>query len=126
MKLLLDSHAVIWWLEGGGRLTADARDAVADPANDVFYSAVTPWEFSIKEAAGKLTIDWARLDVLVADNGFLPLPISAAHGAAAGRLPPHHGDPFDRMLIAQAMIEGLTIVTHDRRFAAYEAAVLWT
>lgn len=85
-------------------------------------SAATAWEISIKEAAGKLRVPDAMESHLARE--FEALPITAAHAWAAGRLPPHHDDPFDRMLIAQAMVEGLTVITHDRRFNAYDIPVL--
>jgi PIN domain nuclease of toxin-antitoxin system len=124
VRLLLDTHALLWWLADEG-LTDQARDAIADPANLVMVSAASAWEISIKKALGKLSAP-DDLDHQVDQSGFIPLPISIAHGMAAGQLPRHHDDPFDRMLIAQALAEGLTIVTHDKRFAGYEVATLKT
>lgn len=124
MRLLLDTHALLWWLADEG-LTDQARDAIADPANLVMVSAATAWEISIKKALGKLSAP-DDLEQQIRDSGFLPLPISVAHGIAAGQLPRHHDDPFDRMLIAQAYAEGLTIVTRDKRFADYNLAMLRT
>ena len=124
MRLLLDTHALLWWLADES-LTDQARDAIADPANLVMVSAASAWEISIKKALGKLTAP-DDLERQVHESGFTPLPISMAHGTAAGQLPRRHDDPFDRMLIAQAFAEGLTIVTHDKRFAEYEVAVLPT
>lgn len=124
MRLLLDTHALLWWLADEG-LTDQARDAIADPANLIMVSAATAWEISIKKALGKLSAP-DDLEQQIRDSGFLPLPISVAHGIAAGQLPRHHDDPFDRMLIAQAYAEGLTIVTRDKRFADYNLAMLRT
>lgn len=124
MRLLLDTHALLWWLADEG-LSDQARDAVADPANLVMVSAVSAWEISIKKAVGKLTAP-DDLERQVDEGGFVPLSISIAHGIAAGELPRHHDDPFDRMLIAQAFAEELTIVTHDKRFADYDVATLST
>jgi len=124
VRLLLDTHALLWWLADES-LTDQARDAIADPANLVMVSAASAWEISIKKALGKLTAP-DDLERQVHESGFTPLPISMAHGTAAGQLPRRHDDPFDRMLIAQAFAEGLTIVTHDKRFAEYEVAVLPT
>ena len=124
MRLLLDTHALLWWLADES-LTDQARDAIADPANLVMVSAASAWEISIKKALGMLTAP-DDLERQVHESGFTPLPISMAHGTAAGQLPRRHDDPFDRMLIAQAFAEGLTIVTHDKRFAEYEVAVLPT
>ena len=122
MRLLLDTHALLWWLADEG-LTTRARDAIADPANVVVVSAASAWEISIKKALGKLAAP-DDLEQQVHAGGFLPLPISIAHGVAAGQLARHHEDPFDRMLIAQASAEGLTIVTRDKRFNEYGVALL--
>ncbi len=124
MRLLLDTHALLWWLVDEG-LSDQARDAIADPANLVMVSAVSAWEISIKKALGKLTAP-DDLERQVNEGGFGSLSISIAHGIAAGELPRHHDDPFDRMLIAQAFAEELTIVTHDKRFADYDVATLPT
>jgi PIN domain nuclease of toxin-antitoxin system len=122
VRLLLDTHALLWWLADEG-LTAGAREAIADPANLVAVSAASAWEISIKKALGKLTAP-DDLEEQVRAGGLTPLPISIAHGLAAGQLPRHHEDPFDRMLIAQALAEQLTIVTRDERFADYGVALL--
>jgi PIN domain nuclease of toxin-antitoxin system len=124
MRLLLDTHALLWWLADKG-LTDQARDAIADPANLVMVSAASAWEISIKKALGKLTAP-DDIEQQVDDGGFTPLPISITHGLAAGQLPRHHDDPFDRMLIAQAFAEGLTIVTHYKRFKDYDVPMLAT
>ena len=124
MRLLLDTHALLWWLADEG-LTDQARDAIADPANLVMVSAASACEISIKKALGKVSAP-DDLERQVDESGFSPLPISIAHALAAGQLPRHHDDPFDRMLIAQAFAEGLIIVTHDKRFADYNAATLPT
>jgi PIN domain nuclease of toxin-antitoxin system len=122
LKLLLDTHALIWWAEGRP-MDAAARTAIGSPDSTRFLSAVSVWEAEIKVAVGKLKIHFdPATDPL--DQGFEPLPITLAHAAAAGRLPPHHGDPFDRMLVAQAQLEGLTIVTRDPVFDRYPVAVL--
>lgn len=122
MRLLLDTNALLWWLAGEG-LTGQAREAIADPANPVAVSAVSAWEISIKKALGKLAAP-DDLEHQVQAGGFTPLPITIAHGIAAGQLGRHHDDPFDRMLIAQALAEGLTIVTRDKRFVDYGVALL--
>jgi PIN domain nuclease of toxin-antitoxin system len=122
VRLLLDTHALLWWLADEG-LTSQARDAIADPAALVVVSAVSAWEISIKKALGKLVAP-DDLEHQVQAGGFMRLPISIAHGVAAGQLVRHHEDPFDRMLIAQAYAEGLTIVTRDKRFADYGVALL--
>lgn len=122
MRLLLDTHALLWWLADEG-LSAQARDAIADPANFVAVSAASAWEISIKKALGKLVAP-DDLEQQVKAGGFAALPISIAHAVTAGTLARHHEDPFDRVLIAQAFGEGLTIVTRDRRFKDYGVALL--
>jgi PIN domain nuclease of toxin-antitoxin system len=122
VRLLLDTHALLWWLADEA-LTAQARDAIADPANLVVVSAASAWEISIKKALGKLAAP-DDLEQQLQAGGLVPLPISIAHGVAAGQLPRHHEDPFDRMLIAQAFAEGLTIMTRDKRFDDYGVALL--
>ena len=122
MRLLLDTHALLWWLADEG-LNSQAREAIADPDNLVAVSAASAWEISIKQAFGKLTAP-DDLEQQLQAGGFTALPISIAHGIAAGRLPRHHEDPFDRVLIAQAMAEGMTIVTRDKRFDNYAVALL--
>lgn len=122
MRLLLDTTALLWWLADEG-LTPQARDAIADPGNLVVVSAVSAWEISIKKALGKLAAP-DDLEHQVQAGGFTPLPITIAHGVAAGQLARHHDDPFDRMLIAQALAEGLTIVTRGKRFSDYSVALV--
>jgi len=124
VRLLLDTRALLWWLADEG-LSSQTRDAIADPANLVAVSAASAWEIAIKKALGKLTAP-DDLEQQVHAGGFVPLPINIAHGIAAGQLPRHHDDPFDRMLIAQALAEGLTIVTRDKRFEDYGVALMPT
>ncbi|MDQ3733312.1 MAG: type II toxin-antitoxin system VapC family toxin [Actinomycetota bacterium] len=121
MRLLLDTHVLIWWLEGGDRLTPDLIERLEARDTSTAVSAATVWEIEIMRALGKLDAPDDLLDQVTA-SGFAQLPISAAHAVAAGRLPRHHDDPFDRMLIAQALAEQRTIVTRDRRFAQYGVA----
>jgi PIN domain nuclease of toxin-antitoxin system len=122
----LDSHAFLWWLAEDPKLKAEARQAVANPVSVVHVSAATIWELSIKAALGKLELDGADLAEEIEANDFVELPITARHSLAAAALPRHHEDPFDRMLIAQAQSEGLTIVTRDSAFRAYGVSVLPT
>ena len=123
MTLLLDTHVFLWALGEHPALGADAREVIRDPSIDVFLSPVTPWEIEIKRATGKLDIDADYL-AAAAESRFAPLAITLAHGIEAGRLPMHHRDPFDRMLVAQARTESLTIVTSDPRIAQYDVAIL--
>jgi PIN domain nuclease of toxin-antitoxin system len=125
MDLLLDSHVFLWWDANDRQLGGSVRDAIADPKNRVFVSAATIWEVALKRALGKLAFSGV-LSSAVAANGFSDLPISAEHAERAAMLPPHHRDPFDRMLIAQSMLGGHAIVTHDRAFGPYGVPCLWT
>jgi PIN domain nuclease of toxin-antitoxin system len=128
VRLLLDSHALVWWLLGDNALPAHARAAIADTGAEVFISAVTAWELSIKFALGKLPTARALVadfDAIVAREGFRELMITVMHGRNAGVLPMFHKDPFDRMLIAQAMAERLVLVSNEVIFDAYGVARLW-
>ncbi|GAB2578975.1 type II toxin-antitoxin system VapC family toxin [Kribbella endophytica] len=117
-RLLLDTHVVLWWLSDNYELSVGVKDLI-DTELEVYVSGASLWEISIKTAAGKLTMPADWLDV-VGQSGLLELPIRAQHAAEAGRLPPLHRDPFDRMLIAQAQCEQLTLVTRDQQIHAYE------
>lgn len=122
MRLLLDTHAVLWWL-AGEPIAPPAKEAIAEPTNDVFVSAAAVWEIAIKRAIGKLILDGSVVSALDA-GGLDPLPITARHAEEAGALPPHHRDPFDRMLIAQARLDGLTVVTRDPMFDRYAVSTM--
>lgn len=122
MSLLLDTQVVLWWL-GDMELGADAVARIADKDTLVAVSAASVWEIEIKRSIGKLEAPHGISDAVTA-AGFEPLAVDLAHAESAGALPLHHRDPFDRMLVAQAQIEGLTIVTRDPSFAAYDVATL--
>jgi PIN domain nuclease of toxin-antitoxin system len=123
VSLLLDTHILLWWLSDDPLLPTAARTAIASPDNEVIVSAATAWEIAIKRAAGRLEAPDDLLDALKT-NDFVTLSITPAHALAAGGLPPHHSDPFDRMLIAQARADNLTLVTVDRRFPQYDVQLL--
>jgi PIN domain nuclease of toxin-antitoxin system len=123
VRILLDTHILLWWLGDDGQLPGPAAVTIADPDNEVVVSAASAWEISMKQAAGRLDAPEDLLDAVDA-NDFATLAITADHAMAAGRLPAHHADPFDRMLIAQAQIENLTLVSVDRRFSEYEVELL--
>jgi len=117
-RLLLDTHAFLWWLSGDTSLGHQSQEFIADTTNQINISAATVWEIEIKRQLGKLTAP-QDIETIVERCGFLPLPIALFHAQQAGRLPAHHRDPFDRMLIAQAQAEGLEIVTSDSAFLEY-------
>ena len=122
-RLLLDTHVLLWWLSHDPALGPAAHQAIRDAQNEVYVSAATTWEASIKKALGKLEAP-DDLDRIVEEERFLKLPISLYHGQMAGQLPAYHRDPFDRMLVAQAQAEGLTIVTADRNIPRYGVCTL--
>jgi len=122
-RLLLDTHVLLWWLSDDPRLGQAARQAIANPKNQVYVSAASTWEISIKQSLGKLSAP-DDMDGIVEDAGFDKLPITLFHGDQAGVLPKHHRDPFDRMQVAQAQSEGLVVVTNDEKIARYGIRVL--
>lgn len=122
VNLLLDTHALLWWL-AGEHLDEEAKERISDPSTLVAVSSVSIWEASIKRALGKLDVP-GSLGPVVLEQGFEPLAVSFDHAELAGQLPPHHRDPFDRMLVAQARVEHLTIVTRDPAFDPYDVPVL--
>lgn len=124
MRLLLDTHAWLWWLADDRRLGRRARQVLANPRSEVYVSAASAWEVAIKETLGKLRLRKADLEGEIAANGFLELPIRTRHAFVAGRLAPVHDDPFDRMLVAQAQTEELVVVTADPVFEKYGVPVL--
>jgi PIN domain nuclease of toxin-antitoxin system len=122
-RLLLDTHVFLWWRVDDGRLGEPARSAISG-ADLVMVSAASAWEAAIKARLGRLELP-ERFEAGVLASGFERLPIGFSHAEAAAALPAHHRDPFDRMLLAQAMVEGLTLVSHDRRLEPYGVPVLW-
>jgi PIN domain nuclease of toxin-antitoxin system len=123
-RFLVDTHALLLWLTDDPALSTTARDALADPANEPFVSTASVWEIAIKRALGKLSAP-DDLPDRIADEGFSWLPVSAAHAWQVHELPPHHRDPFDRLLVAQARLERLPIVSADSRFNNYEVKIVW-
>lgn len=123
MRLLLDTHAVLWWLAGSARLGTRARTAIERAGPGALVSAASVWEAAIKRAAGKL--ESPDLADAAAAAGLTFIPIDEHHAKLAGALPPIHRDPFDRMLVAQAMVENLTLVTADPHIPKYDVRVLW-
>jgi PIN domain nuclease of toxin-antitoxin system len=127
-RLLLDSHAFFWFVDGDSRLSAGACEAIQDPGNTVYVSAVTAWEITSKFRLGKWPGAQALASDLVgimSDLCFEPLPLSLAHARHAGTLHNPHRDPFDRMLAAQAEIEDIPLVTADPAFGSFNVRILW-
>lgn len=124
MRLLLDTHVLLWWLDDSPELSDEIKELLrTEPA--VHVSAVSPWEIAIKQSLGKIRGP-EDLAERARDTQFSALPIGAGHGVRAGRLPQHHRDPFDRLLIAQAQIEGMTLATRDKWMQQYDVQILPT
>ena len=128
MRLLLDTHAFFWWLSGSSRLSLPARQAIADENNEVMVSAASAWEIATKHRIGKLPdAEALALDIpgAIAEQNFKELPITVEHAVRAGALPGPHRDPFDRMLIAQALSGNLVLVSIESLFDSYGVRRLW-
>jgi PIN domain nuclease of toxin-antitoxin system len=124
-RLLLDTHALVWALSRPRRLPAHVAKSIRDPETDVYVSAVSTWEIAIKSALRKIDADVAAVVRAMREADFEELPIAIAHTVRLRSLPTHHRDPFDRLLVAQAVEERLTIVTHDPLIARYDVSRLW-
>jgi len=128
MRALIDTHVLIWWLIDLTLLSPMARAAIADDQNQIFVSAVSAWEISIKYKAGKLPHVaplTADLERAILGEGFTPLSVTIRSGELAGSLPLHHRDPFDRMLVSQALTESLSLISNERLFDRYGVTRLW-
>ena len=123
MRLLIDTHILLWADQRPRLIAARLRAALRDETNDIVVSAATVWEIAIKRAIGKLRFDRPIVAAMLA-LGFKILPVAGAHAEHAGSLPPHHNDPFDRLIIAQAYLEGMVLGTHDARMQPYGVATL--
>ncbi|ANY79505.1 twitching motility protein PilT [Microvirga ossetica] len=122
MRILLDTHTLLWWLEGDPRIERQAQDLIADPANDILVSIASLWEIVVKVRVGKLEADIRDIVSAINAQGFETLEIRPEHLEDLVRLPMHHRDPFDHLLIAQAIAEGLTLLSEDQHVSAYPAA----
>ena len=120
---LLDTHVLLWWLDDPERLSEGARSAITDTTNAVYVSAAAAWEIGIKQALGRIDVP-VQLEQAVEDEGIRVLPISFTHGLAVAHLPSHHQDPFDRLMVAQAIAEELVLITRDPVVQQYDAATL--
>lgn len=128
MKLLLDTHAFLWWIGDDARLSGPAREAIADPGNNVSFSVASAWELAIKTAIGRFEAEGGLgpfLEEHIQRNAFRVLPVKLEHAVSVAALPAHHRDPFDRILVAQAAAEGMTLVTRDSQLGKYGTPVLW-
>ena len=128
MRLLADTHALLWWLSGSKLLAKDARAAFADSANQVFVSAASAWEITTKHRLGKLPeadLIAANVQGAIRKHGFEPLSVTMPHAELAGRLEGSHRDPFDRMLIAQALLEDLPLVSNETTFDTFGVSRFW-
>ena len=126
MKLLLDTHIILWAAQGAEQLTSKAKALIEDPENQLYFSAASLWEISIKNKLGRadFKVDLAVLRRNLLDNGFEEIAINSAHAIGVDALPNIHKDPFDRMLIAQTVVEGVTLMTADSAVAEYPVAVI--
>jgi PIN domain nuclease of toxin-antitoxin system len=124
LKLLLDTHAVLWWLADDDRVGPDAARQLDDASNRVLLSAAVAWEVAINRSLGKLQAP-ADLTATLLGAGVQTMPITLEHASAVEALPWHHRDPFDRMLVAQAIVEGATIVSQDERIQSYDVPIVW-
>jgi PIN domain nuclease of toxin-antitoxin system len=124
VTLLLDTHVFLWWRLNSRKLRRPARDAIAS-ADIVFVSAASVWEIAIKRALGRIMID-ESLVAMIEESEFTPLSMTVGHAERVAALPPHHADPFDRMLVAQALVERAKIVSHDQWLEPYGVPIIWT
>jgi PIN domain nuclease of toxin-antitoxin system len=127
MRILLDTHVFLWWIADDARLTGAARALIADPANDIYFSVVSAWEIVVKARLGRLVLpeDPERfIPQQIVENDFLPLPVHLRHALRVAGLPDVHRDPFDRLLVGQAVIEGLHVLTADPSFQGYPVEVI--
>jgi len=128
LRALLDTHALLWWISDDLRLPQTVRDIISDRNSELYFSAAGCWEIAIKAQLGKITLP-DKPDVFLSDqltlNSILSLPIQSSHALHVFNLPPLHRDPFDRMLVAQAQLENMPIITSDALIALYEVKVIW-
>ncbi len=119
MRILLDTHIFVWWLANDRKLPKKAEPFILDPDNEIHVSAASVWEIAIKQALGQIQVDPSLLVASIPDCGFRELPVTSRHAIETGKLPPHHRDPFDRLLVAQSLIEPMYLLTHNRQLTDY-------
>lgn len=128
MRVLIDTHVLLWWLAEESRLSAPARGVLESGGKEVFFSAASAWEIAIKAALGQIELSLpprTLLPKVLREQSIRPLDVTLAHALATAELPAHHRDPFDRMLVAQARVEKMAIVTADPAFRRYDVRVIW-
>ena len=128
MKYLLDTHTFLWWCLGAEQLSPRARDMIADGRNEIFFSAASVWEIAIKAGKGRLTLPEEPgrfISSRMSLHRFLALPVQISHALRVYDLPPHHADPFDRLLVAQCQMESLPLITKDEEIQRYELETIW-
>jgi PIN domain nuclease of toxin-antitoxin system len=128
MKLLLDAHTFLWWITDDQKLSGRAREIISDGSNELFLSAATGWEIAIKVQIGRLKLPEEPIRFILEQmriNAIQSLPIQMNHALHVSTLPQHHRDPFDRLLIAQAQLEGLPVLSSDHQLANYQVEVIW-
>lgn len=128
MRYLLDTHAFLWWILADPRISPRAAAIIQDHANEIWFSAASAWEIAIKAQLGRITFEDDLVECIprqVVANGFKHLPIQAKHALQVARLPPLHRDPFDRMLVAQALVEQMVLLSADQAIAKYDVTVVW-
>lgn len=128
MRVLLDTHVFLWWITGDSRLSARAYEVIKETKNEIYLSAASGWEMAIKAGLGKLRLQGEPISFITEQlviNGFESLPVQLNHSLFVYSLPEHHRDPFDRLLVAQAKLENLLLVTADNKIGEYEVEVLW-
>ncbi len=129
MRLLLDTHVWLWWMSAPHRLPATTTGALRELDHELLWSSACVWELAVKHALGKLPLPVAPADFVaerMVATGAVPLPITHEHALRSAALPRHHADPFDRLLVAQAQVDGLTLMTGDPQLSAYDVPILWT
>jgi len=128
MRVLLDTHVFLWWITGDSRLSARAYEVIKETKNEIYLSAASGWEMAIKAGLGKLRLQGEPMSFITEQlviNGFESLPVQLNHSLFVYSLPEHHRDPFDRLLVAQAKLENLLLVTADNKITKYEVEVIW-
>lgn len=124
MRILADTHILLWWLQDDARLPEAANRLITDPTNALYVSAASIWEIAIKSALGRIAADPAAIEAALDPSGFAGLPVTTQHAVEVAKLPPHHRDPFDRLLVAQSLVEPMRLLTHDQMLAQYGDTIL--